>query len=120
MNITTFDSTCAALPGAERVIQWGGRHVWKVGGRIFAIATPQGSRPVLPSFKASDAARPMLLERPGIAPAPYLARAGWVCLTAPGALDDAALAAYLGEAHRVIALRGAPRSRARHIAAEDA
>jgi predicted DNA-binding protein (MmcQ/YjbR family) len=103
MNITTFDATCAALPGVEKVVQWGGRHVWKVDGRIFAIATPAGDKAVLPSFKASDAARPMLLERPGLAPAPYLARAGWVCLTKAGALDDEALAAYLGEAHRVIA-----------------
>ena len=113
MNIAEFDAICGGLAGAEKVVQWGGRHVWKIGGRIFAIATPDGGGPVLPAFKASDMARPMLLERPGIAPAPYLARAGWVCLTAARAMSDTDLAAYLGEAHRVIAGRAAGRRRPR-------
>ena len=103
MNIARFDAICGALRATERVIQWGDSHVWKVGGKIFAIAVPQGRGAVLPSFKASDAVRPMLLERAGIEPAPYLARAGWVCMTRPDALSDEDLAAYLGGAHACIA-----------------
>ena len=103
MDIPRFNAVCAALPHATHVVQWGGAEVWKVGGKIFALAAPRPRASPQISFKASDTARPILLERPGIIPAPYLARAGWVAVISARALRDDDLAAYLGEAHRVMA-----------------
>ncbi len=103
MDIAGFNAVCGAFPGAERVVQWGGLHVWKVGGKIFAIAEPRGASSVCPSFKANEIVRPILLDRPGMAPAPYLARAGWVALTRARALSDGDLRIYLEQAHSSVA-----------------
>ena len=35
---------CAALPATSHVVQWGGSHVWKVGGKLFAIGGWDGRR----------------------------------------------------------------------------
>ena len=32
-----FNKFCRALPATTYVNQWGGAHVWKVGGKVFAI-----------------------------------------------------------------------------------
>jgi predicted DNA-binding protein (MmcQ/YjbR family) len=54
-------------------------------------------------FKASDLAFEMLTDQGVAKPAPYLARAKWVQLVGPDALADADLAAYLREAHHIVA-----------------
>lgn len=89
------------------VVQWGGSHVWKIGGRIFAICGPWG--PDRPdgswkiSFKASDMSFRMLTEQEGIIPAPYLGRHKWVQVQAADALSRADLEAYLTAAHAIVA-----------------
>lgn len=52
-------------------------------------------------FKASEFSYILLVEQPGIRPAPYLARAKWVA-AALGALPADDLQAYLREAHRLV------------------
>ncbi|MDJ1157575.1 MmcQ/YjbR family DNA-binding protein [Chelatococcus sp. SYSU_G07232] len=112
MGLARFDATCGALPAATLTIQWGDAHVWKVGGKMFAIGRVEKEGPASVSFKASEMAFRLLPETTaGIGPAPYLARAGWL-RAAPGALPPEALAAYLAEAHRLVA-GGLPR-RLRH------
>ena len=112
MKIAAYDAVCGALPGATKVVQWGGMHVWKVGGKMFSVADGTAKGHVIPWFKASDRLRPMLLERDGVVPAPYLARAGWVALNDAKALSDQDLAAYLKDAHRTIAMRLPKKQRA--------
>ena len=101
MNLQDFDAVCAALPHATLVVQWGGSHVWKVGGKMFAIGQMAGVSGQI-SFKAAPQAFAIMLETGDFAPAPYLARAGWVAIGAYSALPDADLSAYLGQAHRVV------------------
>ncbi|MGI9355027.1 MAG: MmcQ/YjbR family DNA-binding protein [Rhizobiaceae bacterium] len=106
MERPTFDAFCKTLPAAEMVVQWGGAHVWKVGGKIFAICgpwgkdSPDGSLKI--SFKASDMAFRMLIEEPGLIPAPYLGRYKWVQAQEAGALSDDDLRAYISEAHKIV------------------
>ena len=38
MTLDDYNGFCASLPGTTHVVQWGGAHVWKVGGKVFAIA----------------------------------------------------------------------------------
>lgn len=33
-----YNTFCAMLPATSHVVQWGGSDVWKVGGKVFAIA----------------------------------------------------------------------------------
>ncbi|WP_339832848.1 hypothetical protein [uncultured Parvibaculum sp.] len=37
MTYREFNAFCASLPATTYVVQWGGAHVWKVGGKVFAI-----------------------------------------------------------------------------------
>ena len=39
MTRDQFDAFCRSLPATTFVIQWGGSHVWKVGGKVFAISS---------------------------------------------------------------------------------
>src|ERR1700681_4273198 len=34
MTYNEFDKFCRALPASTYVVQWGGSHVWKVGGKV--------------------------------------------------------------------------------------
>lgn len=106
MELTTFNSFCGSKPGTQKVIQWGGAHVWKVGGKIFAIAshwgkdTPQEIFKI--SFKASEFSFQILTEQPNIIPAPYLGRYRWVQLEKPDALDDKEVCAYVDQAYGLV------------------
>ena len=103
MTPDAFDSFCQSLPATTHVVQWGGASVWKVGGKIFAICSNWGGGAHEKiSFKCSEMSYTLLREQDGIAPAPYLARAGWVRLEAPHAMPDDDIRLYVNEAHRII------------------
>lgn len=104
MNLTEFDAYCARLPSTEMVVQWGGAHVWKVGGKIFALASSWGkkSADIKIAFKTSDMAFMMLTEQPDIEPSPYLGRYKWVQLQSANALSEADTKAYIEMAHQLV------------------
>jgi predicted DNA-binding protein (MmcQ/YjbR family) len=101
MTPKQVEAAALALPGAVVTYPWGDDHpVYKVGGKMFA-AMGGGKAPSL-SFKVGDVAFEMLIEREGIVPAPYLARAKWVQLTTLKVMDDAEIRERLAEAHRLV------------------
>lgn len=79
MNLEWIRAYCLSFAGATEQIQWGSDLLFKVAGKMFAATALEPSRVVL-SFKARDEEFAELTERPGIIPAPYLARAKWVAL----------------------------------------
>jgi len=85
---------CLTFPHATEQIQWGYDLVFKVGGKMFAI-TPLEPARVFLTVKATDESFAELTERPGIIPAPYLARAKWVALERPDAVSPQELASLL-------------------------
>ena len=97
------NSFCRALPASTHVVQWGGSHVWKVGGKVFAIAGGQDDEPSV-TFKVNDVAYEMLRDEPGLRPAPYLASRGmkWIQHFAKPGLSDAALQDYLRQSHFIV------------------
>jgi predicted DNA-binding protein (MmcQ/YjbR family) len=88
------------LPAVTVHEQWGS-HVAKVGGKVFALVGAGGGAANI-DFKVPETTFDILTSQDGIGQAPYFARRHWVSV-APGALDDAALAAYIGQAHRMVA-----------------
>ena len=38
MTLEDYNGFCASLASVTHVVQWGGADVWKVGGKVFAIA----------------------------------------------------------------------------------
>lgn len=106
MTLDEYNAFCASLPATTTVVQWGGAHVWKVGGKVFVIARDEGDD-ISASFKVSDMAFELLGTEPGLRPAPYLASRGlkWIQRYSAESMDDASLRDYLVEAHRLIALK---------------
>ncbi len=104
MTYEDFNAVCEALPATTYVMQWGGSHVWKVGGKVFAIGGC-GDGEQSYSFKVSEISFEMLKEQPGLRPAPYLASRGltWIQHYAKPGLCDAALEHYLRQSHSIIA-----------------
>ena len=108
MNLATFNTFCESLPQVFHVVQWGGAHVWKVGGaagKMFAIAWDRGEEGVHITFKVSPMSYDILKDRQGLRPAPYLASRGmmWIQRTDGSSMDDEALQDYLKESHRLCA-----------------
>jgi predicted DNA-binding protein (MmcQ/YjbR family) len=104
MTYQEFNKFCRALAATTYVMQWGGSHVWKVGGKVFAIGGWQEEAASF-TFKVSDIAFEMLKEQPGLRPAPYLASRGmkWIQHFARPGLSDAALRDYLRQSHTIVA-----------------
>ncbi len=101
MDIDWLRNFCLSLPHATEQIQWGDNLVFKVGGKIFAIAALEPSDRCL-SFKCSNEDFGDLTERPGIVPAPYLARAHWVALEPEHPLGRGELESLLRKAHGLV------------------
>jgi predicted DNA-binding protein (MmcQ/YjbR family) len=107
MTLDEYNGFCASLPATTHVVQWGGAHVWKVGGKVFAIAGWNEGEDLAVTFKCSDIAFDILREQPGLRPAPYLASRGmkWIQRQTDASMEDEALKDYLGESHRLVALK---------------
>jgi predicted DNA-binding protein (MmcQ/YjbR family) len=102
MTPKAFETHCRRLPAVTKVVQWEGTSVFKVGGKMFALARGFTTRSGGFMFKTSNLAYAMLIEHGLARPAPYLARAKWVQLVDNDALPDAELAAYLDQAHALV------------------
>lgn len=76
---TTLRAVCASLPAATQDVKWGEVLVFSVGNKMFATTHLDGGDGFC--FKVDDDRFLELTDRPGIIPAPYLARAKWVQIT---------------------------------------
>jgi predicted DNA-binding protein (MmcQ/YjbR family) len=101
MNVEWIRRYCMSLPHTTETVQWGSDLVFKVGGKMYAVAPLEPAMVVL-SFKCSPDSFAELTERPGIVPAPYLARAQWVALKSEDALTAAELKRCLRQAYDLI------------------
>ena len=105
MTYEEFNAFCRALPATSHVIQWGGSHVWKVGGKVFAVGGWGDGEPGI-TFKVTDIAYEVLRDQPGLRPAPYLASRGmkWIQHYAKPGLSDEDLKDYLKQSHHIVSL----------------
>ena len=82
MTIDTIRTICRALPDTTEDIKWDHDLVFSVGGKMFTVVCLDPPHTV--AFKCTPDAFAELIERDGIIPAPYLARAMWVQDTGVG------------------------------------
>lgn len=101
MDIEWVRRRCLALPHVTEHVQWGDHLVFKVAGKIFAIAALEPSAAWL-SFKCAPDEFAELVERPDIIPAPYLARVFWVALETEDALAPPEVERQLGLAYELV------------------
>jgi predicted DNA-binding protein (MmcQ/YjbR family) len=111
MTYEEYNAFCKALMATTYVMQWGGSHVWKVGGKVFAIGGWTEDEPSF-TFKVSDIGYETLKAQPGLRPAPYLASRGmkWIQHYAKPGLSDGELRDYIRHSH-VIVSQGLSRKR---------
>lgn len=93
---------CAmALPAATHVVQWGGSDVYKVGGKVFAVAGLNGGL----AFRVSEIGFVVLTEDGGPGrQAPYFAKGRWV-VVGLDAVDLADAEGWIAVAHELIAAK---------------
>src|ERR1700758_5187789 len=101
MNIDQLRKLCLSFPGSTEQMQWGDNLLFKVGGRMFAITSLEPAK-VWISLKSSPENFAELTERPGVIPAPYLARAKWIALESADALPDSEIAQLVGESYELV------------------
>lgn len=101
MDAEWLRKVCLAHPHTTEQMQWGCDLVFKVGGKMYAVA-PLEPAPVCISFKCTDESFAELTERPQIIPAPYMARAKWVALETSEALSRAELAELLRVSYKLV------------------
>lgn len=112
MSPETYNAFCRSLPHSTHVVQWGNAHVWKIGGKVFAIGgwnsddKDQDDSFLSVTFKCSEISYDLLKSEAGCRPAPYLASRGmkWIQRTSSESMDDAALQDYLKESYRLASL----------------
>ena len=76
MTLEIVRSICRALPGVTEDIKWGHDLCFCVAGKMFAVVNVDAPHSI--AFKCTPEAFGELVERPGIVPAPYMARNMWV------------------------------------------
>lgn len=105
MTYQEFNKFCGALPATSYVMQWGGSHVWKVGGKVFAIGGWNNEKYAGITFKVSEIAFEILKDEPGLRPAPYLASRGmkWIQHYANPGLSDEDLREHLQLSYQIVA-----------------
>jgi predicted DNA-binding protein (MmcQ/YjbR family) len=105
VTLNQYNAFCKSLPHATHVVQWGGAHVWKVGGKVFAIGWFDNSKDHGITFKCSGMSFEMLKQVEGCRPAPYFASRGmtWIQRTSEISLDDKDLKTYLRESFKLAA-----------------
>ncbi len=101
MNVDWVRTVCLKLPKATENVQWGADLVFKVADKMFAVASLEPSKVCL-SFKATPEDFAELTERPGIIPAPYLARAQWVALESFDALPASELRRLIEKSYALV------------------
>ena len=101
MDFEAAKELCRTFPGCTEDIKWGADIVFSVGLKMFAVTSsevPAGGM----SFKVDDERFLELTDRPGIIPAPYLARAKWVRVESAKALSDEEAGALLRRSYELV------------------
>jgi len=101
-----FNDFCASLTATSHVIQWGDSHVWKVGGKVFAIGGWERKQGPAVTFKTSEMNFHFLSHKEGYRPAPYFATRGmkWIQKYDLSNKEQEELLYYLKESYRIVCL----------------
>jgi len=101
MNIDWIRKYCLSPPHSTETVQWGDDLVFKIGGKMYAVAALEPGDHWL-SFKCTPDDFARLVEQPGIVPAPYMARAQWVALETADALPRAEIKRLIRQAYDLV------------------
>lgn len=106
----TLLELCRKLPGVTEDVKWGNDLVFSVGGKMFAVFELPDLESM--SFKVDPVLFPVLTQRDGVVPAPYLAHHSWIKVKPPAALPPAELETLLRESYGLVARKLPKKTRA--------
>lgn len=100
MNLEILQSICKKLPGATEDVKWGNDLCFCIAGKMFCVAglTP----PLQVSFKVKDEEFEELINRPGIIPAPYVARYKWILIEEVNRLTKKEWEHYIHQSYQLV------------------
>jgi len=101
MNVEWVRAFCLTLPHTTEQVLWGDDLVFKIGGKMYAVAVMVPHK-VAMSFKCTPDIFAELVERPGIIPAPYSARSHWVALEREDALPRAEIRRLVSRSYELV------------------
>lgn len=99
MDLEALRAVCATLPGTVEDVKWGGDLCLCVGGKMYAVTGLEGGGL---SIKVPPEEFEALCARPGIEPAPYLARYQWVKLDESYEASDPAVAEWIRTSYALV------------------
>jgi predicted DNA-binding protein (MmcQ/YjbR family) len=101
MDIEAIRRYCLQFPHTTENVQWGADLCFKVDGKLFVVTVLEPA-PVRLSLKCSPETFMEMCERPGVRPAPYMARAQWIALEQLNTLPDSELRELIAESYRLV------------------
>lgn len=78
MDLELLQSFCSQHPGSTEDVKWEKDLCFLIGGKMYAVANLH--QPFSVSFKVLPEEFGELTTRPGITPAPYLAKHNWILI----------------------------------------
>lgn len=112
MTLETVQAICRALPNVTEDIKWGHDLCFCIATKMFAVVSLEPPHSI--AFKCTPETFGELVERPGIIPAPYMARNMWVQeVELGGALGRRELDALIRSSYELVVAKLPKREQAR-------
>ncbi len=101
MTLEAVRTICRALPEVTEDVKWGADLCFSVGKKMFTVVNVEPPHQI--AFKCTPESFAELVERPGIIPAPYMAKNMWVMEEELGeTLDRKELAALIEQSYDLV------------------
>ena len=102
MDLEAVQKFCLSLPHVTEDVQWENDLLFRIGKKMFAVASLEPASSHRLSFKCTPETFAELIEREAIVPAPYVARYHWVALERFEALSERELKELLKKAYELV------------------
>ena len=116
MDIDSIRAYCLSFPETTEKLQWGDALCFKVREKMFTVASLEVDSVPRLCFKCSPETFAELIERNGIAPAPYVGRYHWVGVQALNLLGTRELKELIAASYELV-LAKLPKKKERKKAA---
>ncbi|MEZ5002119.1 MAG: MmcQ/YjbR family DNA-binding protein [Chitinophagales bacterium] len=101
MNIELIRAFILSLPHVKEDIKWENDLCFLIGGKMFCV-TGLDSSPFGLSLKVTKEEYDELIEKPGIRPAPYLARYNWIYIEDIDVFNQEQWQYYIQQSYEIV------------------
>src|SRR5450432_1987994 len=102
MDIESLRAYCLSFPDATEKLQWGDALCFKVMNKMFTVASLDFDAIPRLCFKCTPETFAELIEREGMAPAPYVGRYQWVGLESLDVLGTRELKEFIAASYGLV------------------